>query len=933
MNGRRRLPFLGIALGLVVLIVGVGGGAAFLKGRLSSDDVSASAVVKRGQSLYKQECLSCHGATGERLPVVPLNSKEFLDTRGDATLMAVVSDGKGVMPAFGKPRGGPFSDQDTLAVVAYLNNKAGRPSYILQAGAGKVVYQQTCARCHGPNGDRIPIAPLNAKGFLDEKTDQTLGLVIRSGKGVMPPQSKEGGGTLDGPDIEAVVGYLRNSVQERTVVLSGRGRELYLGNCLQCHGEKGDRVPTTPLASGAYLSSLSDGDILTAINEGKGVMPAFGTGAGGTMGVPDIAALLTYLKTSSGLNSTSALASAGAPGTGRELFLRNCTACHGQSGDKVPGIKLLSKEFLARETDAVLLDTITRGNAKGMPAWGQKAGGSLTEQQVGTILEFLKSTAQSEAVTNPGPGQAIPGGGVAPAPVEVSVTAATVAKGKEIFMGTCIMCHGETRDKVPTCKLYDGDWLKSKGDATLIQSVTLGKGPMPAWGNVKGGPLSQDDVKSVVAFLKNAAGIAPIQEGSEAPAPATGSGSDTAALAAKGKELFMGTCIMCHGETRDKVPTCKLADKGWLEAKTFDGVVSAITNGKPPMMPTWGKSKGGTLSDDEIKAVATFLWTEAGLSAGGGAPAAAAGPAISAEAVAKGKATFMGTCIMCHGETRDKVPTCKLADAGWLKAKTFDGVVSAITNGKPPMMPTWGKSKGGTLSDEEIKNVASFLWTEAGLATAGAAAPAPGPVLTAEAVAKGKARFMGTCIMCHGETRDKVPTCKLADADWLKAKTFQGVVTAITNGKPPMMPTWGKSKGGTLSDEEIQEVAAFLWTEAGLGKVGEAVASAVIKEPAAAPAPAAPPVPARPFTVSAESGKDIYMSTCVFCHGQDGFGKRPCPLGSREWLSNMSEEGLMTRIRNGKPSVGMPTWGKAYGGPLSDDQIKAVTLFLWQNAR
>ena len=75
----------------------------------------------------------------------------------------------------------------------------------------------------------------------------------------------------------------------------------------------------------------------------------------------------------------------------------------------------------------------------------------------------------------------------------------------------------------------------------------------------------------------------------------------------------------------------------------------------------------------------------------------------------------MGRCVMCHGEARDKVPTCELANPAWLQQRGFDGIVKAATDGKPPMMPAWGKEKGGPLSPEEIKNVVSYLWDAAGL--------------------------------------------------------------------------------------------------------------------------------------------------------------------------------------------------------------------------
>ena len=54
-------------------------------------------------------------------------------------------------------------------------------------------------------------------------------------------------------------------------------------------------------------------------------------------------------------------------------------------------------------------------------------------------------------------------------------------------------------------------------------------------------------------------------------------------------------------------------DGGVYETDVFDGVIAAITNGKAPMMPGWGESSGGPLNAAEIEAVATFVWTEAGL--------------------------------------------------------------------------------------------------------------------------------------------------------------------------------------------------------------------------------------------------------------------------------------------------------------------------------
>ena len=821
-----------LLFGVVWIGLKIGGGG-------SSDEFAGSAIIARGEALYHAECAECHGTTGERIPIVPLNSKAFLDGRGDATLLTIISEGKGVMPAFGSLRGGPFKGEDTLAVLAFLNHNVGRDSTSILANAGQEVFESTCSKCHGSNGDRIPIAPLNASGFLNSKTNVELLEAISKGKGAMPPQGKGEGGTLEEVDINAIVAYLRYGVEERTSQLASRGRELYLGNCLQCHGTEGNRIQAIDLTSPGFLESLGDGTIINSITQGKGLMPGFGVSQdSGSMGVPDIAALLAYIKTWAGVNSTSALvgpAQGGQGGQGGTLFLQNCAGCHGAAGDGVVGIRLLSSEFLNRETDAVLLRTITQGNAKGMPAWGKEVGGPFSQAQIQSILAYLKASAVSDKPDSPvvdaDPTDTEPAGGFS-----VSITKETVANGKEIFMGTCVMCHGEARDKVLTCPLPDPSFLQERGDETLIQSITFGKGPMPAWGAEKGGPLSTADVESVVAFLKNAAGIGEIQDSPSGDVPAAG-----------------------------------------------DDI---------------------TPSDD---------------------------PALSAVAIANGKEIFMGTCVMCHGETRDKVLTCPLPDPSFLQERGDETLIQSITFGKGPM-PAWGAEKGGPLSTEDVKSVLAFLKDAAGLGKKPDSPPtddpaqSEGPALSEAVIARGEEKFMSTCTMCHGETRDKIPTCELANGDWLKEKEFAGVVKAISEGKPPMMPAWAESNGGSLSDDDIYAIASFLWDAAGVDDTG---GEAPGEPQTTAEAPATPEAtPASFASPSIEEGRTIFMGTCIMCHGEQGLNITQCPIGSKQWISNMSLEGLMARISRGKKSAGMPSWGEAFGGPYNGDQIFSITMYL-----
>ena len=805
---------------LAVGIVGVAVIAIVLFVWVLPTSVSVADVISKGENLYGRECQTCHGESGERLPISPLNSKEFLDSRGDATLLTVITEGKGIMPAFGENRGGPLNVDQVRAVVAYINSQAGRDSASLLADTGSALFASNCISCHGESGERIPIAPLNSKGFLDIRTDAQLIEAISQGTGPMPGFSSPQSDKLSNDDVTAIVAFLRHNVAEQVAKNASLGRELYLGNCVQCHGAKGDRIPNIELASPSFLRSVGDGKIIFSVNDGSGVMPGFGVGEGGSMSVPDVAALLAYLKSWAGVDTISALV---APGSneGSELFLRNCAACHGEEGDRVGGVRLMDKSFLDRITDPVLLDTITRGNAQGMPAWGQAAGGPLDDTQINSVIEFLHASADDTLARGGGASSGASGGApAAPETQGVAFSAADVDHGRDVFQSTCVACHGTTRDLIPTCRLTDPAFFEERGDEHLIESITFGRGSMPSWGEEKGGPLSPQDVLDVLGYLKSEVGLS-LDGGSAASQPAA---------------------------------------------------------------------------------------------------APAAGPAVSAELIAQGQNVFASNCVACHGETRDKIPTCQLAEPTWLEDRGFDGIVTAITNGKPPLMPTWG----GTLSDDDITAVATYLFDAAG-AAAGAAVAPPEPVaapLSAELSAKGKDVFTSNCIACHGETRDNIATCQLAEPTWLEERGFDGIVTAITNGKPPLMPTWG----GTLSDDDITAVATYLFDAAG------AAAGATNHGANDSPVAATVSIPAetkQELTVaSLEAGREIFMGICQMCHGETGLNIPQCPIGSKQWLSNISEDGLKLRIRRGKPSAGMPSWGQEYGGPLSEVEIQSVVFYL-----
>ena len=87
------------------------------------------------------------------------------------------------------------------------------------------------------------------------------------------------------------------------------------------------------------------------------------------------------------------------------------------------------------------------------------------------------------------------------------------------------------------------------------------------------------------------------------------------------------------------------------------------------------------------------------------------------------------------------------------------------------------------------------------------------------------------------------------------------------------------------------------------------------------------------------AGQDLYSFHCVECHGAGGEGGEIQGVAGLEgfWMKALNtqdemytrnDEALASIISYGQPNLGMPPFGKAYGGALSPDEIQAVVTFM-----
>jgi mono/diheme cytochrome c family protein len=89
----------------------------------------------------------------------------------------------------------------------------------------------------------------------------------------------------------------------------------------------------------------------------------------------------------------------------------------------------------------------------------------------------------------------------------------------------------------------------------------------------------------------------------------------------------------------------------------------------------------------------------------------------------------------------------------------------------------------------------------------------------------------------------------------------------------------------------------------------------------------------------AEEGAELFAANCSQCHGPKGEGAIGPALDRKEWHAEnkeFDEASVTSFIRNvlyrgqysPQPGINMPAWLKQYGGPLNEEEIENLIMFL-----
>ena len=185
-----------------------------------------------------------------------------------------------------------------------------------------------------------------------------------------------------------------------------------------------------------------------------------------------------------------------------------------------------------------------------------------------------------------------------------------ITHGSQIYDANCAVCHGPTGQGRVGVNLSQ-DWPAI--DPTAFTRAVIEQGvtgtAMPGWSQQYGGPLSDQDIEDVVAFVVSLSGGRSEMAPTATPLPVTPVPTVAGATGdpSLGLVLFKENCAMCHGEGGQGVSGAKLTDvfssinpQQFVRATVAEGIQNTA-------MPAWSQAKGGPLDEKQIDDISAYI--------------------------------------------------------------------------------------------------------------------------------------------------------------------------------------------------------------------------------------------------------------------------------------------------------------------------------------
>lgn len=181
-----------------------------------------------------------------------------------------------------------------------------------------------------------------------------------------------------------------------------------------------------------------------------------------------------------------------------QLYQENCAGCHGADGRRGAARSLNDPLYLSFISDVALQQVVAEGRTRtNMPAFSQKAGGSLTDKQIELLITGIRS---KWARPDDFKGQEIPSYSVN----HQSPNSGEPMKGAVAYQTYCASCHGAQGTGGSAGSIVDRNFLTMVSDQGLRTTVVVGRADLgkPDWrSNLPGHPMSPQEIDDVVAWL------------------------------------------------------------------------------------------------------------------------------------------------------------------------------------------------------------------------------------------------------------------------------------------------------------------------------------------------------------------------------------------------------------------------------------------------
>lgn len=183
---------------------------------------------------------------------------------------------------------------------------------------------------------------------------------------------------------------------------------------------------------------------------------------------------------------------------GARLYAENCAVCHGEDGEGRVGASL-AKNWPSIRPDLRVRATIENGiSGTPMLAWSQENGGPLDSQEIDALVAYILTWETG------GPRFIAPTPTFAPRPLITRIpdVEGDPNRGAALFDQNCAVCHGPNGEGRVGAALAK-NFSSIRPDLTVRNTIANGieGSPMPAWSQANGGPLAEQDVDDLTAFV------------------------------------------------------------------------------------------------------------------------------------------------------------------------------------------------------------------------------------------------------------------------------------------------------------------------------------------------------------------------------------------------------------------------------------------------